>query len=149
MTDDVSSKLKEAIRHRIACIDRPTLNGFAGTGRSRRRENQSTHTIARRIVDEGLRPFLFHWNQGNREPATRNDVYLTVVTTLLDIDDEDARRWTDRSEWDIARFEATRDMVAALTSKFVVTKRRTVIIVPENYSFGSHNISESRYEDEL
>jgi hypothetical protein len=47
MTGDAAGTLKEAIRHRIACIDRVTINAFAGTGRSRRRELQATHAIAR------------------------------------------------------------------------------------------------------
>ena len=149
MTDDIAKDLKEAIRHRIACIDRPTINGFAGTGRSRKRETRSAHTIAGRIVDEGLHPFSFAWNYGNLEPASRNDVYLTVFTALFDIDDEDARRWTDKTEWDVARFEAVRDIVGTLMRKFVVGKRRIVITRSDDYSFGSHSLSTSKYEDEL
>ena len=148
MTGDAAGKLKEAIRHRIACVDRVTINAFAGTGRSRRRELQATHAIARHIVYEGLHPFSFHWEHDNREPATSHDVYLTVFTALFDIDDEDARRWGSKTEWDAARAEATRDIVRALTRKFVVGERRIVSVRPEDY-VGSHSLSASRYEDEL
>ena len=155
MTEDLTKGLKEAIRHRIACIDKPTINGFAGTGRSRRRENACTHTIARRIVDEGLHPFSFFWNHGNGEPAGRTDVYLTVFTALFDIDDEDARRWTSNSEWDAARDEATREIVRALLRKFTVAKRRVIVdqvdrsVRGNGSPVGSHSLSNSRYEDDL
>jgi len=148
MTGHAAGKLKEAIRHRIACIDRPTINAFAGTGTSRRRELQATHSIARQIVDQGLHPFSFHWDHGNREPGTRHDVYLTVFTALFDIDDEDARRWSSKTEWDAARAEATRDIVSALMRKFVIGERRTVTIRTDDY-VGSHSLSATRYEDEL
>ncbi len=149
--DEIAKELKAAIRHRISCLDRPTLNGFAGTGRSRKRETQLAHTIARRIVDEALPPFSFRWDFGNFEPAGRADIYLTVFTALFDIDDEDARRWTDKAEWDAARDEAARDIVRALTRKFVVTKRR-IVSEPAGADGpvgGAHSISHSRYEDDL
>ncbi len=110
---------------------------------------QATHTISRRIVEEGLGPFSFHWGHGNREPATHNDVYLTVLTALFDIDDEDARRWSHKTEWDAAKAEATRDIVRALMRKFVVDIRKIVLSQTNHHSFGSHNLSVSKYEDEL
>jgi hypothetical protein len=94
MPEDVAKDLKAAIRHRIACVDRTIINGFAGTGRSRKRENECTHSIAKAIVCQGLTPFAFFWSHGNQEPAGQTDVYLTVFSALFDIDDEDARRWT-------------------------------------------------------
>ncbi|KEQ07022.1 hypothetical protein [Pseudorhizobium pelagicum] len=151
MPEDIAKALKAAIRHRISCLDRPTLNGFAGTGRLRRRETQLSHTIARRIVYEALPPFSFRWDFGNFEPAGRADIYLTVFTALFDIGDEDARRWTDKAEWDAARDEAARDIVRALMRKFVVTKRR-IVSEPAGANGpvgGAHSISHSRYEDEI
>lgn len=52
MTDDAAAKLKEAIGHRIACIDRVTINAFLGTRRSRR-ELPPPHHV-RQIIDLGL-----------------------------------------------------------------------------------------------
>lgn len=155
MTDDIARELKSAIRHRISCIDRPTLNGFAGTGRSRKRELACAHTIARHIVDQGLHPFAFSWDFGNGEPAGHTDVYLTVFTALFDIDDEDAVRWTSKAEWDAARDEGAREIVRALTRKFRVTKRRIVVqksaASEDNGSGtvagGAHNLSNCRFED--
>ena len=151
MREDLSKELKAAIRHRIACLDQPTLNSFAGTGRSRRRESGTIHTITREIIAKALEPFAFHWNFGNLEPAAETDVYLTVLTALFDIDDDSARRWTDRAEWSAARDEAARDIVRALELKFVVRKRRLTTLPRETAgpAGGAHSLSDSRYEDEL
>ncbi len=155
MSIDLARELKSAIRHRISCIDKPTLNGFAGTGRSRKRETACTHTITRHIVDQGLQPFAFSWDFGNGEPAGHTDIYLTVFTALFDIDDEDAARWTSKAEWDAARDEGAREIVRALTRKFRVTKRRIVVQKPAasedtgcgSVAGGAHNLSDCRYED--
>ncbi|CDZ67672.1 Hypothetical protein NGAL_HAMBI2605_59530 [Neorhizobium galegae bv. orientalis] len=152
---DIPKSLKSAIAHRIACIERPYINAFAGTGRSRRRDAGDIHAIARQIMVRTFDPFAFHWEIGNGEPATRNEVYLTVFTALFDIDDEDARLWSDKAMGDAARNEAARDIARALQRKFAVSERR--MILPQNDqggggSFGgpggAHGLSECKYEDD-
>ncbi|MCJ8521516.1 hypothetical protein ABID21_004649 [Pseudorhizobium tarimense] len=154
MSEGMSKELKAAIRHRISCLDKPTLNSFAGTGRSQKRESGAIHIITREIIGKALVSFAFHWNFGNFEPAGETDVYLTVLTAIFDIDDEDARRWTDRAEWDAARDEAVREIVQALERKFVIRKRRIVTYGahpgPEKFGSpgGAHNLM-SKFEDEI
>ncbi|EUB97330.1 hypothetical protein PMI07_000906 [Rhizobium sp. CF080] len=151
---DIARELRSAIAHRIACIDRPYLNAFAGTGRSQRRHAGDIHAIARKIMDRTFDPFSFFWDIGNGEPAGFSDVYLTVFTALFDIDDDDARRWTSKAEWDVARSEAARDITRALLRKFTVTKRALIISQNEHQGGGfgdagsAHGISNCRYEDE-
>lgn len=150
---DIAKELKSAIVHRIACIDRPYINAFAGTGRSRRRHSGDVHALTRKIMDRTFDPFDFRWDFGNREPATMSEVYVTVFTVLFDIDDEDARRWSDKTEWDIARNEAARDIAKALLRKFTVTKRELVLSVNQHPELGLGNIGgahclTSKYQDE-
>ncbi|KKX24296.1 hypothetical protein [Rhizobium sp. LC145] len=150
--DDITRELKSAIAVQIGCLSKPSINAFAGTGRSRRRHAGDIHAIARQLMERGtFGPFSFHWDFGNREPAGRHDVYLTVFTALFDIDDDDAKRWTDRAEWDIARHEAAGDIARALTRKFDVAKRRLTLSQadPENpgQAGSAHSLSNSRYED--
>lgn len=151
---EIAKELKSAIAHRIACIERPYINGFAGTGRSKRRTAGDIHTLARAIMNRTFDPFSFRWDFGNQEPADFSDIYLVVFTTLFDIDDEDARRWSSKTEHDIARHEAAADMARALMRKFIVTKRHLVTSQGDGVSRGfgdfgnSHSLSESWYEDE-
>lgn len=100
---DITKELKNAIAHRIACIEGTYINGFAGTGRSRTRDSGDVHSIARKITGSSVfEPFAFRWTFGNGEPAGSSDIYLTVFTALFDIDDDDAKRWASKTEGDIA-----------------------------------------------
>ncbi|KGE01015.1 hypothetical protein JL39_07700 [Rhizobium sp. YS-1r] len=147
MPEDLQKRLTSAIRIQIDCLSQPTLNGFAGTGRYRQREKGSLHAIATRIMDEGLRPYAF---ECGGEPVDRHDVYLTVLTALFDIDDEDARRWTSRGEWDAARFEAAKDIARAVMRKFTVVDRPRVYrdIPADGQMGGAHSHSNWRFEGE-
>jgi hypothetical protein len=149
---DITKELKNAIAHRIACIERPYINGFAGTGKSRKRDSGDVHSITRKITGSSVfEPFAFRWNFGNGEPAGSSDIYLTVFTALFDIDDDDARRWSSKTEGDLARFEAAGDITRALMRKFTVTKKRFVPGVASSSSSGfgdfstSHSLSGGRY----
>lgn len=151
---DIAKELKTAIAHRIACIERPYINGFAGTSRSKRRTAGDIHALARAIMNRTFDPFSFYWNIGNQEPAGFSDIYLVVFTTLFDIDDEDARRWSSKTEHDIARHEAAADISRALARKFIIAKRGVIMPKGDGTSPGfgdpsaSHSITDSRYEDE-
>lgn len=149
---DVAKELKQAIVHRIACIAKPYINGFAGTGRSRKRHTGDIHAIAQQIMGPSLDPFSFRWNFGNGEPADQSDIYLTIFTALFDIDDDDAKRWSDRTEWDAARHEAAHDITRALMRKFDVGKRRfaTAQATAERNGAagGAHNLSDGQWVDD-
>jgi hypothetical protein len=120
------------------------LNGFAGTGRSKIRNSGDVHAIARKITGSSVfEPFAFRWNFGNGEPAGSSDIYLTVFTALLDIDDDDARRWSSKTEGDVARFEASGDITRALMRKFTVTKKRYVPGTASSTSSGFGDFSTS------
>ncbi len=142
---DILKELKAAVAHRIKCIPKPYINGFAGTGRSRKRTAGSVHSIAHLIMDRTFEPFAFHWNTESGERAETNDIYLTVFTALFDIDDEDAARWSSRTEWDAAQHEAAHDIARALMRKFTVTKRRLAVNIE---SAGSHNTMTSQWVDD-
>lgn len=80
-----------------------------------------------------------------------------IFTTLFDIDDEDAARWSSKTEGDAVKNEAARDIARALMRKFVITRRPTVEVKPsrepEESGFdgrptGAHTLSNTRYEDE-
>ncbi len=152
---DITKDLKNAIAHRIACIERPYINGFAGTGRSRTRNSGDIHAIARKITGSCVfEPFSFRWDFGNGEPASSSDIYLTVFTALFDIDEEDAKRWSSKTEGDVARFEAAGDITRALMRKFTVTRKRYVPAVASSTSSGfgdfstSHSLSGGKYVDD-
>lgn len=124
---DIAKELKTAIILRIACIEKPSINGFAGTGKSRRRTTADIHAIARQIAEcPSLKTFSFRWNFGNFEPASDTEIYLTIFTALFDVDDEDARQWTDSTMWDAARHEGAWSIARALTRKFEVIRREIV-----------------------
>ncbi|MDQ0132648.1 hypothetical protein J2T08_000549 [Neorhizobium galegae] len=154
MDVDIPKELKAAIVHRIACIEKPYINAFAGTGRSRKRDTGDIHAIARKILDRTFDPFVFRWDFGNGEPATLNEIYLTVFTALFDIDDDDAKRWSSKTEWDIARHEAASDIARALMRKFAVGKRRLIQSQGDGETRGlgdpggAHSLSDSRWEDD-
>lgn len=146
MSDEIFQRLKEGISHRIACIERPYINGFAGTGVSRKRTTQDVHAIARKIMDRTFDPYGFHWDLGNKEHAEFNDIYLVVFTCLFDIEDEDARRWTSKTEWDIAKNEAAREIARALMRKFEVSRRRLIHIPAKIDHPGGHNGQDAYWE---
>jgi hypothetical protein len=151
---DITRELKNAVAHRIACIERPYINSFAGTGKSRKRDSGDIHWMARKITgSRAFEPFTFRWNFSNGEPAGSSDIYLTVFTALFDIDDDDARRWSSKTEGDIARYEAAGEIARALMRKFTVTKKQIVPGTAGSTTSGcgdfstSHSLSGGCYVD--
>lgn len=131
-------ELTDAVFIQVNTLPMTTINSFAGTGRSRTRSKETWRQIASRIQEKALIPYRF---MKGEEPATDFDVHQTIYVALFDIDEEDARRWSDRKDGELARFEGSRDIAQALIRSFTIEKRE--LIIGEG---GVHCFSNNRYE---
>ena len=129
MTEDSRNRLTLHLSIALACLRGPLVRGFAGRGRSRKRELELAPTMASTIAGSIAEAMTF---ERDGTPVIRSRVASAIEAELRLLPDAQARSWAGANA--VLR-EATRKEIAArladrLLTQFSVQSRNRPVITP-------------------